>query len=219
MANVQITGLSELLRNMDAVAKQQAPFAIARAMTATVRRAGDAETAHIAAVFDRPTPFTRRAIGTTAATKNNLVASVFVKDAQTAYLFPQAEGGARGFKTFEEKFASGGVTKVALPGRGVALNQYGNVSKARIKRIARDLNIAGTAKRFFSGRPRGQDLPAGIYARVNNNKLIVPLLVFADAAIYRKRFQFSEIGMATITAEFEKNMVAAWELAMSTARR
>ena len=37
---------------------------------------------------------------------------------------------------------------IALPGRGVQLNQFGNLSKAKIKRIAQDLNSSGQAKRF-----------------------------------------------------------------------
>jgi hypothetical protein len=43
--------------------------------------------------------------------------------------------------------------------------------------------------------------------------------VFATEAVYKKRFQFSEVGKATITAEFEANMVAAWAEAVRTARR
>jgi hypothetical protein len=222
MANtnsVQITGLQQLMGTLSDLGKKQMPFAVARAMTMTVKQAAAAETAHILAVFDKPTPFTQRAVGFTGATKNNLSAKVFIKDAQAKYLEPESEGGARGFKSFEEKFATEGQTLVLLPGRGIELNQYGNVTKAKIKRIARDLNTSGTNKRFFSGAPKGQHLPAGIYARTNNNKQITPLMVFASAAVYQKRFMFSEVGKDTITAQFEGNMVASWDLAVSTARR
>ncbi|NML62258.1 hypothetical protein HHL21_14470 [Massilia sp. RP-1-19] len=218
MAGVQITGLPELLRRMDEVARQQAPFAMAKAMTKTMRQAKVALDAHIPEAFDRPTPFTQRAVAFSGATKRDLTASVFVKDIQAKYLRTEAEGGPRQFKSFEEKFAEGGQTRVALPGRGAPLNQYGNLTKAKIKQIARDVNTSGKAKRFFSGKPKGQDLPAGIYTRTNNNKSITPLLVFATAAVYEKRFKFSEIGTATITAQFEANMVQAWAEAVRTAR-
>ncbi|MFS2023860.1 hypothetical protein [Massilia sp. CT11-137] len=219
MANVHIKGLPELLSRMDDLARQQAPFAIAKAMTVTVRDAKSAEERYIPQAFDKPTPFTQRAVAFKGATKRNLTASVFIKDAQAKYLQAEAEGGQREFKSFEQKFASGGRAQVALPGRGVALNQYGNLTKAKIKRIAADVNTSGDAKRFFSGKPRGQALPPGIYARVNNNRLITPLIVFATAAVYRKRFQFSEVGKETITAEFQANMVEAWADAVKTARR
>lgn len=222
MANtnhVQITGMPQLMSTLSDLGRKQMPFAVARAMTITMRQASAAETAHILAVFDKPTPFTQRAVGFTGATKNNLSAKVFIKDVQAKYLLAEAEGGKREFKSFEEKFAEGGNTLVALPGRGVATNQYGNISKATIKRIARDVNTSGKAKRFFSGKPKGHALPGGIYTRTNNNQQITPVLVFATEAVYQKRFKFSEIGVMTITAQFEANMVAAWDLAMSTARR
>lgn len=213
-----IVGLTPFLQRLDNVAIRQAPFAIAKAMTATVRQAKTAEEAHILAVFDKPTPFTQRAVAFSGATKNNLTASVFVKDIQAKYLAPEADGGPRQFKSFEQQFAGGGTPEVALPGRGITLNQYGNITKAKIKAIARNLNTSGDAKRFFSGKPKGHDLPPGIYARTNNNKQIVPLLVFASEAVYQKRFKFSEVGTATITAEFEANMVKAWADAVRTAR-
>lgn len=219
MAGVQIRGVPELLRRLDDMGRQQAPFAIARAMTATVRQAKTAEEAHILSVFDKPTPFTQRAVAFSGATKKNLQASVFIKDVQAKYLEAEAEGGRRQFKSFEQQFADGGPVQVALPGRGVALNQYGNLTKAKIKKIAADVNSSGKAKRFFSGKPKGHALPPGIYTRTNNNTSITPLLVFATEAVYKKRFQFSEVGKATITAEFEANMVAAWAEAVRTARR
>lgn len=219
MAAIQITGLRELMARMSEIGKRQMPFAVAKALTTTVRQAQAAETAHIMDVFDKPTPFTRRAVAFTPATKNNLVASVFVKDVQAKYLMPEAEGGRRPFKSFEEKFATEAGPQAILPGSGMALNSYGNITKARIKRIAADMNSSGGAKRFLSGTPKGRDLPSGIYARVNNNTRLVPLMVFANDAVYEKRFKFSEIATSTITARFEANLIAAWSAAMQTARR
>jgi hypothetical protein len=217
MAEV-IQGLAELLRQMANVNRNQAPFAMARAMTTTMRQAKTAEDAHIMAVFDNPTSFTQRAVAVEGATKQKLKASVFVKDAQAKYLDAEAQGGRRRFKPFEEQFAVGGAPMVALPGRGVQLNQYGNISKAKIKKIARDVNTSGNAKRFFMGTPKGQDLPPGVYARTSNNKQLTPLLVFANAAVYQKRFKFSEIGKETINEKFTDNLAVSWAAAIRTAR-
>jgi hypothetical protein len=213
-----ITGVDALLRRIN-ILQQQAPFATAKAMTKTVRQAKAAEDAHILATFDKPTPFTQRAIAFTPATKAKLQASVLVKDAQAKYLQAEVDGGRREFKSFEQQFADGGQTHVALPGRGAPLNQYGNLTKAKIKQIARDVNSSKKAHRFFAGKPKGHDLPAGIYTRTNNNQHITPLLVFASEAVYQKRFKFSEIAMDTITAQYEANLLAAWDEAVRTATR
>jgi hypothetical protein len=213
-----ITGVDVLLRRIN-ILQQQAPFATAKAMTKTVRQAKAAEDAHILATFDKPTPFTQRAIAFTPATKAKLQASVLVKDAQAKYLQAEVDGGRREFKSFEQQFADGGQTHVALPGRGAPLNQYGNLTKAKIKQIARDVNSSKKARRFFAGKPKGHDLPAGIYTRTNNNQHITPLLVFASEAVYQKRFKFSEIAMDTITAQYEANLLAAWDEAVRTATR
>lgn len=220
MATVQISGVRELLQRMDDIAKRQAPFAMARALTMTVKDAAVAETQHIGQVFDKPTPFTQRAAGFSVATRTNLAASVFIKTAQAKYLEPEAEGGARPLKRFEQKFATEfGQQHVVLPGRGMALNQYGNITRAKIKRIAGDLNSSGGAKRFFAGQPKGTDLPAGVYARTNDNRHITPLLVFATEAQYRKRFKFSELAVETINERFATNLTTAWAEALRTARR
>ncbi len=220
MATIQISGVRELLQRMDDISKRQAPFAIARALTMTVKDAAVVETSHIGQVFDKPTPFTQRAVGISVATRTNLAASVFIKTAQAKYLEPEAEGGARPLKRFEQKFATEvGQPHVVLPGRGMALNQYGNITRAKIKRIAGDLNSSGGAKRFFAGKPKGQDLPAGVYARTNDNRHITPLLVFANEAQYRKRFKFSELAVETVNERFGVNLATAWAEAMRTARR
>ena len=218
MANVQVKGLPELLSRMNDLARQQAPFAIAKAMTVTVRDAKAAEERYIPQAFDKPTPFTQRAVAFKGATKRNLSASVFIKDAQAKYLQAEAEGGKREFKSFEQKFAGSGRALVALPGPGAGLNQYGNLTKARIKRIAADLAKTGKGKRLFLGAPKGSALPAGVYARTGNST-IVPVLVFATSATYQKRFKFDQVGRAAIEARFVPNMARAWAEAVQTGRR
>ncbi|MBY0237879.1 MAG: hypothetical protein K2X55_01045 [Burkholderiaceae bacterium] len=218
MVQIQLIGLNDTSRRLGDFGQRQLPFAVAKAMTATVKQAQAAETAHINTAFNRPTPFTQKAIGISVATRTNLAASVFVRNAQAKYLAVQAVGGQRELKTFEQRFAEQGRAQVALPGRGIALNQYGNITRAKIKRIAGDLNSSGGAKRFFAGKPKGTTLPSGVYARTNDNRHITPLLVFATDATYQKRFQFSELAQETITAKWEANLTAAWLDAVRTAR-
>jgi hypothetical protein len=218
MQSETIASAESVVRSFDAVFADQIPFALANALTASVRSAQAALEDGVEKAFDRPTPFTRKAFGITPATKNNLVASVFAKSIQADYLMPQVTGGQREFKTFEERFAGSAAPQVALPGKGAQLDQHGNISKAAIMRIARDLNSSGTTKRFFKGKPKGGSLPTGIYARVNDNRKIVPLLVFASSASYQQRFDFSAVATEAINRDFEQNLTAAWEQAVATAR-
>jgi hypothetical protein len=219
MASQMVIGLPKVLANLSDLGKNQIPFAVSLMLNATARDIQAAERSGIDEAFDKPKPFTRNAFGLVYSNKQNLTAKVFAKDIQAKYLLPQVEGGPREFKTFEERFAATGGPKVALPGQAAKLDQFGNISKAQIKKIAKDLNTAGTAKRFFNGVPKGGKLPAGIYTRVNNNTSIAPLIVFGNDAVYEKRFRFSEIAGATVDASYEKNMRAAWERTIKSAKR
>ncbi|MDR3382299.1 hypothetical protein [Cupriavidus basilensis] len=193
---------------------RQMPFAVATTLTRLARLAREAETTEIVRAFDNPVPFTRSAVGTTSASKASLESSVFIKDRQARYLRTEVEGGQRELKTFEKLFGRG----IALPGTGAKLNQYGNLTRATIKRIAAELNSSGTSKRYFMGKPRGHNLPEAIYARVDGNSKIVPLLVFTTRAQYEKRLRFSEVAELTARANFEREMLQAWEQALATAR-
>lgn len=192
----------------------QMPFAASIALTRLARLAREAETTEIVRAFDNPVPFTRSAVGTTSASKTLLESSVFIKGRQARYLRTEVEGGQRELKTFEKLFGKG----IALPGTGAKLNQYGNLTRATIKRIAAELNSSGTSKRYFMGKPRGHSLPEAIYARVDGNSKIVPLLVFTTRAEYEKRLRFSEVAELTARANFEREMLQAWEQALATAR-
>lgn len=212
------SNILEAISWVDRFGSDQIPFAVAAALTDTVRVVSQAETAAIKTAFDSPTPFTQRAVGMTPATKADLKAVVFLKDAQAQYLFNEIEGGKRDVKRFEQRFGAIGGAAVVMPGKGAKLNQYGNISKAQILRIAQDLNSGGTTQRFFKGVPKGTDMPPGIYARVNKNTSIVPLMVFAAQATYKKRFEFSEIAERKVNEIFEQKLLARWEQALRTAR-
>src|SRR5690348_15010580 len=80
-------------RFLDSAAQKQIPFATAKALTETARLAQVAVTRSLPSTFDRPNPFTMRAIGIRAARKGDLSAAVFVKDKQAEYLAIQETGG------------------------------------------------------------------------------------------------------------------------------
>ena len=174
---------------------KQVPFATARALTATAKAVELAEKAEIRQVFDNPVPFTQRGVGITPATKQKLVAVVFLKREQSAYLDAQIKGGARKRKPFEARFSKeqGQPVPSAVPGSGANLNQFGNLSKAQIERLGRQAR--GRKQNVFVPKP-GDRLPPGVYQRQPDGK-VKAVLVFTKApAKYRKRFDFYGVAKA-----------------------
>lgn len=110
---------------------KQIPFASALALTTLAGGVQDAETAEELKTFASPTPFTQRAFGKTPATKRNLVSTVFIKDVQAQYLAPYVVGGPRFL----------GTKKGMLAPRGIALNQYGNLTKGKLAALKAKPNV------------------------------------------------------------------------------
>ena len=119
------TNVDQVLGRLRGNAREQIPYATARALTMTAREVATAETAALSEHLDRPTPFTQRAIGTASASKGNLAARVFVKDIQAAYLSLQVTGGIRLPKR----------RALVLPGSGQRVNQYGNLPRNKLREL------------------------------------------------------------------------------------
>jgi len=134
-------------------------------------------------VFDRPTRYTLNSLKLTPATKDNLQAKVWFKDPARMgahYLVPQVDGGSRKLKGFERAFG-----EEFVPGEGVRLNQFGNVTGGQIVQIMSVLGKLGrfsgdnsnstaasrkrnTRERDYVYLPHGSawgKLPPGIYKR------------------------------------------------------
>ena len=158
---------------------------------------------------DRPSPFTMRAWRVEAAkAAETPVAVVWAAPQQAKYLFWEIEGGKRRTKGFEARMGlSGG--EAAIPTSGAARDAYGNMPLAFIKRVAGDANTSGSAKRFFVGKPKGGGRAEGVWARVGNNKRIVPLMFFAQDAEYEERFDMSAIAGRVVNQRFESQLMRA----------
>lgn len=211
------TTVAKVVRDLYGLHGNQVPFSVALALTRTAQHAGKAEEEALRRSFENPTPFTMRAVGVQRADKRELEATVYIKERQASYLRPEIEGGQRELKSFEELFEGGYV----VPGAGIRRNQYGNVSKATIKRIGSELR-QGASKRYFRGVPKGHELPAGIYQRIGQHRrdggTIRPLLVFTRPPFYEERFPFGEIAEQIGRDSFEQEMAAAWARALASAR-
>lgn len=184
-------------------------FAVVQALTLTAKDVQAAETAALTSSLDRPTPFTLNAYGVEPATKAKPTARIFTRPLQSRYLRWQIEGGQRTFKGFELKLGGRTVTAYAIPGVDVAIDQYGNVSRADISRIIQQLNGPKASRLYFAGQPRGRpDLPPGIYRRVQD-QYITPVFVFAQSAVYTKRLPWRQVAEQTIQAKFRLNLARA----------
>ena len=119
---------------------RQFPFAVAAALTDSVKAAQGAMPAELEQDLDEPTPFTKGGFYVTPARKDNLVAEVGAKRVQAEYLRYQAEGGVRQPKR----------KALRLP-TAVELNAYGNLPAGTIKQL---IARAKAGKRATKGQAR-----------------------------------------------------------------
>jgi hypothetical protein len=188
---------------------RQVPFTVAKALTATAKDAQAAVTASIPVKFDRPNPFTQKAVTIIpAATKSNAVATVLVKDAQAKYLEIQEDGGQR-------KPEPGSPINLPVKYR---LNQYGNIARGAISREkARPDTFVST------GRGKTKHLAPGLYRRPGgrgNKKGTAPqmLIAFKKRAQYAPRFGMRDTVEGAVKTAFQTRLAEAVELAIRTAR-
>jgi len=209
-------------------------FGVARALTQTAKAVSQELNTDMAKVFDRPTPFTSKAVGFTPANKQDLKATVFVKDEQAKYLVVQETGGERLGKTG---------SPINLP-VGQRINQYGNIARGAIGR-----EKAKTDTFVADGRtPRTKHLPPGLYRRPKYGKRrdggigtkgglrhkgvgkavggraakgatgLKLLVSFKARAEYKARFQFVSRGKAAAKSLIEENVAKSVTEAMRTGR-
>lgn len=202
--------------------EKQTRFATAVALTRTAQAVAKREAEEVAKVFDKPTNFTRKAFVVKRATPANLQAKVTIRERQADYLNPHIEGGGRWPKRMEMMFAADARApgNYWMPGKGIALNAHGNISKSQIVKLAAQLRKSGKHGEVFAGVPR-PGLPFGIYGRKmqGGRQALTPLLVLVKRAPrYKKIFRFYEIGYGLVGKEFPVQFRKALSEAMRSAR-
>ncbi|AOK33951.1 hypothetical protein WL90_06605 [Burkholderia cenocepacia] len=218
------TDVRALTKSLTRLQKDQLPFAISQAITATAKIAQGAEKAALPEVFDRPTPFTINSVAVKGARKSELEARVFVKDIAAAYLEPYEFGG-------DHKLIGRGKTWLNPKDRSL-LNQYGNFSRNALQRLeARPDVFVGTVK-TKSGESIGGvwQRPANVKAvkrsgkrgvalrGVNKSDHLKLLIRFGDATPVKRHLEFGERAFEVVDEHFADEFEKAMARAIATAK-
>lgn len=118
-----MANLNDLSRQLESL-KKQIPFATARAMTSVVRQIGDAQKIAMGRRLENPTPFTVNSVRASGATKNNLVARLYVMDTAAAYLTPFETGGVHHLNS-----------SALLNPKNIRLNRFGNLPRTKLAQL------------------------------------------------------------------------------------
>ncbi len=136
-------------RRLNSVAGSQLPFAVALGINDVAGQIKDAEAKGLERDLDRPTPFTKRGMFVSRATKRKLTGVVGFKPVQAEYLAKQVTGGRRRAPR-----------KAILVPVNQRVNKYGNMPKATVKRLLAKPDV-------FSGKVNGV---GGIWQRPKRGK-------------------------------------------------
>lgn len=210
---------AQVERTISNLARTQLPFAMSRALNDVMTMVKDREPAAMERELKSPTPFTKRAMFVSRASKRNLSGIVGYKDVQAGYLRLQAEGGTRLPKK-----------KAILVPVKQRLNKYGNMPKGAVGRVIARPNTFVATK---SGKSTSHLRP-GIYKRPKRGKYrkggrgnknvgtnIGPqlLIAFEDRARYRAVIKFEDRGTKIIRDGIGPALSGHLVNAVKTARR
>lgn len=210
--------IKDIQKTLSAFARQQIPYATALALTSLAKKVQAEETKALSQVFDRPTPFTLKAIGVKAARKSNLTATVFVKDIAASYLAPYEFGGMR---------KQNG--RAMLNPKAAQTNQYGNLPKNLISRLKGRSDIFIGAIKTKNGsvvngvwqRPMATAPLAGRKGLRGGNRTdhLKLLIRFTDTQPVKQHLGYRARAQRVVNAHFNAEFSAALAVAMASARR
>ncbi|QRY79648.1 hypothetical protein JVX91_00605 [Pseudomonas sp. PDNC002] len=227
---------------LSSLEQDQIPFAAALALTRTAQAVEKVLVTSMRTVFDRPTPYTLNSLRVFPATKEKLVARVWMKDESvkaepaTRWLTPEIYGGDRRTKRVERQLRERGILpegKYVVPGAGAKLDKYGNMNRGQVTKALSgiggytqqgyDANATDSARSVKKGNYRhyfvmhGPDRqPIGIAERTAKGKDgLAMILAFVSKPTYRKTFDFHQIAQR----EAEARLRAEAEKAVAEARR
>lgn len=240
MIRIEAKGLHERLDMLNDFERNQMPFAVALALTQTAKHVEQRLISEMRTVFDRPTRWTLNSLRVFPATKQKLVARVWMKDEAdgggippTRWLTPHVYSGGREDKRSEKLLRAKGILpdgKYIVPGRDAKLDSFGNIGRGQIQKIMSGLGAqqdtyanstksrrsVGNLKRFFVMR-RGREA-IGIAERTSKSNIKM-VLAFVSRPGYRKDFDFFGIADREAEGQLPIQFELALARALETARR
>jgi hypothetical protein len=216
------SNIKTLSREFDALAQKQVPFATAKALNAVGKRIQGGEEDNFLDKFKNPTPFTRKSVGFSRATKAEPTVTVYVKDIAARYLQPYEDGGKHFLNS-----------RALLNPKDIKLNAYGQLPKATLARLKARPDI-------FIGIVKTKAGPVnGVWQRVTDTSRVtllgangkrlrglnkgptarLKLLIrFGDALPVKQRLDFGGTAAKIVAVHIEPEFEAAMAQALATAR-
>lgn len=247
MIEVKFTGLRERLQTLERLEREQLPFAAALALTGTAQDVKAGIVDEMRAVFDRPTRWTLNGVFIEPATKDRMVARVWLKDKDPArggapaaeYLAPHIYGGPRNYKGTEKMLYRRGALasgRYVVPGKNLKLDAHGNIGRGRLTKILSgagmfteegyDANATDSARSLKKGHGKRYFLikkgnrPLGIAERTSKGKDGMRMvLAFTGKPSYSKRLDFFGVAERIAEDQLPIRFELALARALATARR
>ncbi|WP_454273323.1 hypothetical protein [Roseovarius sp. MBR-154] len=196
--------IRQVQRGLNDVARRQIPFATSKAINDALREIERNMIKRMRRVLDRPTRFTLRAFAIRRASKRRLTGAIFARDRQAGYLSFAESGGTR----------RPDGRALAVP-TGRRLNRFGNVPRGGVRSdLGKD--------RVFSGKPKGNQGPAGVYQRMGRGgrAALRQLYIYKPFTRYlRKPLGFGKTARTTAEKRLPTLLQRALLAAIRTARR
>ena len=202
---------------------KQLPFATSLAINNTAKIIKDREIHEMRDVFDRPTPYVLNSIFIKTSNKQNLTATVGIKDTgrkpAAKILLAEIDGGSRRLKGYEVALRAAGALPngyYTVPGEAATMDQYGNIAPSQLRQILsffranRDVGYTsnstdktraklakGSKKRagisYFSGSPGDGKLPPGIWMRTTSSSFTGPVKPLQPILIFVRDVNYQPI--------------------------
>jgi len=215
--------MKKFTKRLNSLQRKQIPFAAARALTKTAQDAKIAVVGEMKKTFKSPTRFTLNSIFVKTATKKNLFAVVGIKNiagvgtAPSKYLQAQIHGGRRKLKPLEKLLQSKGLLPSGMrivPARGIKLNKFGNVTRARVSKVVSGLSGKSMGKKsVFAAKIKNVH---GVWEKSGKN--IKLLFLFVKDTRYTKKLDFMKIVKRRVATRFPVHFRQSLKIALASAR-
>lgn len=225
MINVY-SNIDAFSRSLNAIARQQLPFATAQALTQLAREVVPQEQAAERINLDRPRPFTQDAVRALGASKTMPIARVVMMDRAAGYLEPYEFGG---FNVLNGR--------ALLKPIGQALDQYGNIPDRTLAKLKGRADVfigpvktkdgvingvwqrsvaAGTRVKVTSVTKAGKVRVRKTAKAVNSSGHLKLLIRFTDAHVVRQKIHWFDTAKGLVDRRFNAVFGAALAKAIAS---